>query len=165
MARRFTPRDLDQFVAMRNDPEVARYQSWTHYSEDEARLYLQALAMSNPGEPGWFQFALQERQTGAFVGDCGLRIMEHDQRLAQIGYTVERRFWNRGLATEAVTALTAYAFDSFPLHRITGSVDPRNIASCRVLEKAGFVKEAHFRKSEWFKGEWADDVIYARLRD
>jgi RimJ/RimL family protein N-acetyltransferase len=44
-------------------------------------------------------------------------------------------------------------------------VDPRNAASCRVLEKAGFVKEAHFRGSEWFKGAWADDAVYARLRD
>lgn len=164
IARRFAPGDIEPFVAMRNDPDVARYQSWSSYSEEEARLYLQALAMSNPGEPGWFQFALEDKQTGQFVGDCGLRIMEHDQRLAQIGYTIAREFWNHGLASESVAALTAYAFDEFPLHRITASVDPRNGASCRVLEKAGYVKEGHFRQSEWFKGEWADDLIYARLK-
>ena len=64
-----------------------------------------------------------------------------------------------------MTALTDFAFAAFGLHRITASVDPRNVASCRVLEKAGFVKEAHFRQSEWFKGEWADDVVYARLHE
>jgi aminoglycoside 6'-N-acetyltransferase len=164
IARRFGPRDLEAFVAMRSDPEVARYQNWETFTLDEGRRRLGQIARSNPGEPGWFQFALEERLTGALAGDCGLRIIEQDHRLAQIGYTIARRYWNSGFATEAVAALTAFAFASFPIHRITASVDPRNVASCRVLEKAGFRKEAHFRQSEWFKGAWADDAIYARLR-
>lgn len=164
IARRFGPRDLDAFVAMRADPLVARYQNWQHFGDADGRVFLADMAGRNPGEPGWFQFALQEKASGGFAGDCGLRIMESDARLAQIGYTVVRSWWNLGFASEAVTALTEYAFATFPLHRITASVDPRNSASCRVLEKAGYLKEAHFRQSEWFKGEWADDVIYARLR-
>ena len=60
--------------------------------------------------------------------------------------------------------LAGFAFATYPLHRISASADPRNAASCRVLEKAGFTREAHFRQSEWFKGAWADDVVYARLR-
>lgn len=164
-ARRFTPRDLDAFVAMRNDPEVARFQSWTNCTVDEGRALLRTLARRTPGQPGWFQFALEETATGRFVGDCGLNCVEHDARLAQIGYTLSRSVWNRGFATEAVTGLTRYAFATFGFHRITASVDPRNAASCRVLEKAGYVKEAHFRQSEWFKGGWADDAIYARLAE
>jgi len=164
IARRFGPRDLDAFVAMRADPEVARYQNWQNFGDSDGRIFLAGMAGRNPGEPGWFQFALEEKSGGGFAGDCGLRIMENDQRLAQIGYTVVRSWWNLGFASEAVAALTEYAFATFALHRITASVDPRNLASCRVLEKAGYVKEAHFRQSEWFKGEWADDAIYARLR-
>jgi len=57
-----------------------------------------------------------------------------------------------------------YAFRNFPIHRMTASIDPRNHASCRVIEKAGFRREALFRQSEWFKGGWADDAIYALLR-
>ena len=163
-ARRFGPRDVDAFTALRNDPDVARYQAWETYSKKQARTFIAVLATRNPGDPGWYQFALDDKETGGFVGDCGLRIMEGDHRLAQIGYTIVRAHWNKGLATEIVAALTDYAFASFPVHRITASVDPRNVASCRVLEKAGYTKEAHFRQSEWFKGEWADDVIYARLR-
>jgi RimJ/RimL family protein N-acetyltransferase len=165
IARRFGMDDLAAFVAMRNDPEVARYQSWESYSAEDGRRFLAELDGLEPGKPGWFQFALEERRTGAFVGDCGLNILAHDPRLAQIGYSIARSHWNRGLATEAVRALADFAFAAFGLHRITASCDPRNAASCRVLEKAGFVKEAHFRQSEWFKGAWADDVVYARLRD
>jgi RimJ/RimL family protein N-acetyltransferase len=163
IARRFGPRDLEAFVAMRNDPEVSRYQSWETYTQAEARSFLAELACANPGDAEWFQFALEDRATGDFVGDCGLKVLEQDKRLAQIGYTIARPFWNRGYATEAVRALADYAFPAFGLHRITASADPRNPASCRVLEKAGFVKEAEFRQSEWFKGAWADDVVYARL--
>jgi len=164
IARRFRQDDLAAFVAMRNDPEVARYQSWEGYSEEDGRRFIAELADSQPGEPGWFQFALEERTTGHFIGDCGLNTDARDHRLAQIGYTIARPFWRRGLATEAVRALVDFAFERFPVHRITASVDPRNAASCRVLEKAGFTKEAHFRQSEWFKGHWADDAVYARLR-
>jgi [ribosomal protein S5]-alanine N-acetyltransferase len=164
VARSFDPRDLAAFTAMRADPEVARYQSWARFSEADGRAFLEDMAGATPGAPAWFQFALEERATGRFAGDCGLKTMEHDQRLAQIGYTIAPEFWNRGLASEAVAGLVRFAFGSFPIHRISASVDPRNLASCRVLEKAGFVKEAHFRRSEWFKGEWADDAIYALLR-
>lgn len=164
IARRFGPRDLAPFVAMRADPEVARFQSWESYSEEEGRRLIAELSALQPGEPGWFQFALEEKMSGQLVGDCGLFIDPADRRLARLGYTIARSFWNRGLATEAVAGLTAFAFGQYGVHRITASVDPRNIASCRVLEKAGFTREAHFRQSEWFKGEWADDAVYARLR-
>lgn len=163
IARRFQPRDLQPFVAMRNDSDVARFQSWSEFSEAEGYAFLDEIEHVQPGDEGWFQMALEDRGTGLFIGDCGLRIMDNDQRLAQIGYTIARTYWNRGFASEAISGLSDYAFSSFAIHRITASVDPRNIGSCRALEKAGFVKEAHFRKSEWFKGEWADDAVYARL--
>lgn len=165
IARCFRHDDLAAFVAMRDDPEVARFQSWSGYSLEEGRRFIDGLVGRRPGEPGWFQLALEERGSGRFIGDCGLNIDARDPRLAQIGYTIARPAWNRGFASEAVAALAQFAFDSFRLHRITASVDPRNAGSCRVLEKAGFAKEAHFRQSEWFKGGWADDAVYARLRD
>lgn len=164
VARRFDPRDLAAFTAMRADADVARFQSWESFDESAGRDFLNDMSARNPGDPGWFQFALVWRGTGDFIGDCGLRIVESDRRLAQVGYTITKAHWHKGLASEAVAALTQYAFVTFPIHRITASVDPRNYASCRVLEKCGYVKEAHLRQSEWFKGEWADDVVYARLR-
>jgi aminoglycoside 6'-N-acetyltransferase len=149
---------------MRNDPEVARYQPWESFSEEDGRRFLSELAGQQPGEPGWFQFALEDRLTGAFAGDCGLNILPGDNRLAEIGYSITPPYWNRGYASEAVKALINFAFERFGLHRITASADPRNAASCRVLEKAGFRKEAHFRQSVPFKGSWADDAVYAILR-
>jgi RimJ/RimL family protein N-acetyltransferase len=164
IARRFEPRDLAAFVAMRSNPQIAEFQNWENFTDEDGRKFLSWVQGRDPGDPGWFQFALEEKSSGAFIGDCGLRILESDNRLAQIGYTIAAPFWNRGYASEAVVTLIDYAFITFPLHRISASVDPLNTRSLRVLEKAGLAKEAHFRKSEWFKGEWADDAIYAILR-
>jgi RimJ/RimL family protein N-acetyltransferase len=163
IARRFTPLDLDDFVAMRAEPEIARFQSWESFTEDDGRAFLESNAQRSPGEPGWFQFALERKDDRQFVGDCGLKTFETDNRLAQIGYTIGRQHWSQGYAQETVRGLIEYAFSNFPIHRIIASVDPRNVASVRVLEKSGFVKEAHFRQSEWFKGAWADDAVYAVL--
>lgn len=164
IARRFESGDLGPFVAMRDDPEVARYQSWERYDEDEGRGFIAELGGRQPGDPGWFQIALEDKASGVFIGDCGLFIEPAEPRLARIGYTLSRARWGQGLASEAVASLADFAFTKLLVHRITASVDPRNVASCRVLEKTGFIKEAHFRKSEWFKGAWADDAVYARLR-
>jgi RimJ/RimL family protein N-acetyltransferase len=84
IARRFGLDDLADFVAMRNDPEVARYQSWERYSEDDGRRFIAELSGLEPGDPGWFQFALEERQTGIFVGDCGLNILADDAVYARL---------------------------------------------------------------------------------
>ena len=100
--------------------------------------------------------------TAPFIGDCGINIGA-DKRLAQIGYTIAHEHWKQGYATEIVQSLVAYGFSRLKVHRITASVDPRNVGSCRVLEKAGFTREALFRQSEWFKGGWADDAVYAIL--
>jgi RimJ/RimL family protein N-acetyltransferase len=164
IARRMESGDLAAFAAYRNDPDAARYQSWTSFSLEEAGEFIASMALKNPGDSGWFQFALQRRDDSSLVGDCGLRIIEDDRRLAEIGFTVARQHWNKGYASEEVRALVDYAFNTFGLHRITASADPRNTASCRVLEKAGMHKEAHHRQSLWFKGEWADDAVYAILR-
>ena len=165
IARRLDPHDLHAFVAMRADPEVARFQDWESFTEADGRAFLESNAPRQPGEPGWFQFALARREDHSFVGDCALKTFETDNRLAQIGFTIARPHWNQGYATEAVRGLIGYAFTHFPTHRIIASVDPRNAASVRVLEKAGFAKEAHFRQALWFKGAWADDAVYAVLSD
>ncbi len=165
IARRFELRHAAAFATYRSDPAVARYQSWDTFSLQEAADFIASMAEKQPGGVGWFQFALEGREDKNLIGDCGLNISEVDSRLAEIGFTIARGHWNKGYASEAVCALLNYAFDLFGLHRITASADPRNTASCRVMQKVGMVREAHHRQSLWFKGEWADDAVYAVLRE
>jgi len=103
---------------------------------------------------------------GELAGSIGLAPLDDVyKRTAEIGYYVAEPCWGRGIATEAVRGLTAYAFDSFPeLVRIQAAVFEWNPASMRVLEKAGYEREALLRQSVWKDRTLMDSVLYARLR-
>src|SRR2546426_9987554 len=117
--RHFTDTDFLAFMAYRNDPEVARYQSWEGISEAEARAFIQEQKEVLPGIPGQgFQIAIELKETGVLIGDCYFTINELDDRQAEIGFTLSRAYQGRGFATEAVSCFLNYAFLTFDLHRI-----------------------------------------------
>src|SRR5258708_1279795 len=91
--RHFRETDLPAFVAYRNDPEVARYQSWTSSNEREARHFIGEMKMAQPGVPGnWFQFAIEHKSSGQLIGDCAMQVKAEDGRQAEIGYTLARAY-------------------------------------------------------------------------
>jgi RimJ/RimL family protein N-acetyltransferase len=164
--RRFKDSDLAPFMAYRNDPEVAKYQDWDSLEEQEARVFIRELRSAQPGVPGeWFQFAIESKQTRDLIGDCALRVDEHEPYRAEIGFTLAPEHQGRGFASEAVSRLLDYAFDALGLHRIVALADSRNAPSVALLERVGMRREGHFLQNTWFKGEWADDYLYAVLKD
>ena len=69
-----------------------------------------------------------------------------------------------GIVTEAIKAALIYGFEEMKLHSIEAIIDPDNIASEMVLQKNGFVKEAHILENEFFDGKFIDTVIYSLLK-
>ena len=164
--RGFNDSDLAPFMAYRNDPKVARYQSWDSCDEQQARAFIREMESAQPGVPGeWFQFAIESKQTGELIGDCGLRVDEAEPYRAEIGFTLSREYQCRGFASEAVSALLDYAFDTLGLHRVVAIVDCRNAPSVALLERLDLRREGHFVENVWFKGGWADEYLYAVLKD
>src|SRR5262245_26612196 len=89
--RHFQEADRALFMAYRNDPAVARYQSWEGITDTEARAFIQAMKEIQPWVPGEFlQIAIELKETGLLVGDCALKIDEDDERQAEIGFTLAR---------------------------------------------------------------------------
>lgn len=100
------------------------------------------------------------------IGGIGIKLQEDVHRgSAEIGYWLGELFWNRGITTRALQALTGYAFDNFDLVRLYATVFEWNPASARVLEKAGFTYEARLRKSVIKDGKVIDEFLYALVRD
>ncbi len=164
--RHFTDSDFVLFMAYRNDPEVARYQGWEGISEPEARAFIQEQQEVQPGVPGqWFQIAIELKETGILVGDCALKIEEHDERQAEIGYTLSRAYQGRGIASEAVSCVLEYVFVTLGLHRVIAITDCENAGSVALLERLGLRREGHFRQNVWLKGKWRDEFLYAMLRE
>jgi RimJ/RimL family protein N-acetyltransferase len=164
--RRFSAADVPAFAAYRSVPEVARYQSWeTPFREVQARRFVADLAGCHPDTPGeWFQFAVTETASGRLLGDVAAG-PEPDDRLVRIGFTLAPAAQGHGFATEAVTALLDYLFHVRGKHRVAADCDARNLASVAVLERVGMRREAHHRRSVWWKGEWTDELVHAVLAD
>jgi len=163
--RHFTDADLVPFMAYRNDPDVARYQGWEGISEAEAHAFIEEQKLVQPGVPGqWFQIAIALKETGMLAGDCALKIDEHDERQAEIGYTLARAYQGKGIAAEAVSRVLDYAFRTLELHRVIAITDCENAASIALLERLGLRRDGHFIQNVWFKGRWADEYLYAILQ-
>lgn len=103
---------------------------------------------------------------GEAVGGIGL-VLKDDvfRRSAEIGYWLGEQFWGRGIVTEAVQAVTDYAFATFDVCRVSAGVFEWNPASTRVLEKAGYEFECRMRKSVTKDGQTIDELIYAMIRE
>ncbi|MFB9363524.1 GNAT family N-acetyltransferase [Actinoplanes nipponensis] len=161
--RRFRTTDVETLAAYRTDPRVARYQSWeSPYPLRKARYAVESMAAADPGQPGWFQYAVELAAEEAHIGDVGVNL--HDNlRQAEIGYTLAPERQGHGYATEAVRAVLDHLFRVKGLHRVSAECDARNVASYRLLERAGFRREGHLRQASWVKGEWTDDLLYGLL--
>jgi RimJ/RimL family protein N-acetyltransferase len=161
--RRFVDSDVVRFLAYRNDPEVARYQSWESCTEHEAMVMIEELKSLQPGTPGeWFQFAIELKETASLIGDCALKV-EQDGRQAEIGFTLAREHQGKGYAAEAVSRLLDYAFGDLGLHRVVAITDQENEPSWALLERLGMRREGKFVRNMWFKGRWASEYLYAVL--
>jgi len=102
---------------------------------------------------------------GRAVGGIGLQLGQDVERVsAEIGYWLGEAFWGRGIATAALEAVTAPAFEAFDLSRIFAVPFAANPASVRVLEKAGYLREGHLRQSAIKDGVIQDQYLYARYR-
>lgn len=108
----------------------------------------------------WFVATLDDR----IVGHATLFQWVRDQRRAEIGYSVRKDQWGRGIATEATTALIGFSFDTLGLRRIEADVDPRNDGSIRVLEKLGFEREGYLRERWELQGEIQDAILFGLLQ-
>jgi RimJ/RimL family protein N-acetyltransferase len=120
--RAFDDGDLNAFLAYRNDPDVARYQSWESISQPRAQAFIQEQKTLMPGQPGqWFQFAVTLKDAGHLIGDVGLQVLVQHPRQAQLGVSFNPAYQGQGLATEAVTAVLDYAFARGTSLRTPGS--------------------------------------------
>ena len=128
--RPFRADDLPAFVAYRSAAEVARYQSWDQtYSMADAERLLASQEGVAFGQPGvWIQVAATERDRHALLGDCAVHVVAEQPATAEVGVTFAPEHQGRGLASEALAAVTGRLFEDHGLHRIYAQADDRNVA-------------------------------------
>lgn len=151
--------DVASLARHANDREI-----WLHlrdrfphpYSEDDALKFIRAALAREPET--YFAITVDDEA----VGSIGYGLQQDVERVsAEIGYWVGREFWGRGIATEALRVVTRHALENHGLTRVFALPFDGNEGSLRVLEKAGYVREARMRRSAIKDGKVLDQFLYA----
>jgi RimJ/RimL family protein N-acetyltransferase len=161
--RSFRPDDAPSLARHANNRAIwinLRDRFPSPYSLADAERWIKDVAGSVPQTH--FAIAVD----GAAAGAVGLHLKKDvRRRVAEIGYWLGEELWGRGIATEAVRAVTGHALAQFDLVRLYAGVFEGNQASMRVLEKAGYTREARLRKAIIKDGRTLDLVLYAVVRE
>ena len=141
--RHFEPGDLDDLYRMDSDDRVMRYlgsglKGRTREQVGEALQRMVDKGRMNPGH-GLLHGSL--RDTGAFVGGCGIFPLP-DAPGVEIAYRLPFQCWGLGYATEMARAVLAHGLTTLGFDRVVGLTWPENVPSQRVLEKIGMRREA-----------------------
>ena len=156
--------DEERLVAFANDAEVSRYLSRRFpfpYTVDDARGWIATASRQEPVDD--YVIVVD----GELAGGVGIRPHDLERSgVAEFGYWLGRAYWSRGIATRAARMLVAQAFATRDLRRLEAMVFAPNVASARVLEKCGFVREGTMRGAVLDRaGNVTDALAYALLRE
>jgi RimJ/RimL family protein N-acetyltransferase len=147
--RRLEPEDLDSLFALYRDPEVRQYFPEGTLTYGETKEELDWFLHGHPQHPELGLWATIHKETGRFIGRCGLLPWTIDrQPEVEVAYLLAKEYWGQGLATEAAKAILEYGFSILRLPRLVCLIDRENIASIKVATKIGmsFEKEGRDEK-------------------
>ena len=131
------------------------------YSEKDGKEYIE-MALSKPKPATLFAIAVEEKA----VGSIGIFPRTDVERItAELGYFIGEKYWNQGIMTAAVKEMVNYAFTHFPLQKIFATPFDFNIASQKVLQKAGFEQEAILKQAAIKNGKIIDLHYYSLLKN
>ncbi len=162
--RKLLKSDTDDMFEYASDPAVSRYLLWdAHVSKKYTARYLVYLqGRYRAGE--FYDWAVVERQSGKMIGTCGFTSFDLANNSAEVGYVLNRAYWHRGLAAEALHEVLQYAFSVLRLNRIEARYMLGNEDSRHVMEKVGMSFEGIARDAVFAKGRYVSVGICSVLR-
>lgn len=158
--RPYIEKDLLESFELMQDKQLFKYMDMEVMSFEEYRdLFKWLINSYEIGFEGDFKysFAIFLKETGKFIGWCGIGILDCFYPEKEVYYLIGQDYWGHGYATEAMTALIHYCFNTIGLQKIIALAKPENIASNRVIQKLGF-KFQYFvsglpEKFDFYNGE------------
>lgn len=157
--RHLLPEDLDALFTLYSDPEVREYFPEGTLTYEETKEELEWFLNGHPEHPELGLWATIHKETGQFIGRCGLlpwTIEERDE--VEIAYMIAKEYQGQGLATEAAQAILHYGFEKLNLSRLICLMDPKNIASQKVAQKIGMTLE---KEVDGIAGDNFPTLIYS----
>lgn len=161
--RKFQDSDAPGFFLIRSNPELMKYiPRPLAKTENEALDLIRSFNIAyEKGEH--VSFAIELKETNEFIGSVGYYRINYDAHRTEVGYLLSDKHHRKGYLTEALRVLIDFAFQEMEFHSLEAVIDPDNIASIKLIEKLGFVKEAHFKENAYFDGKYLDALVYSLL--
>lgn len=162
LIRDLTRADAPALTRHANNPAIAatlRDLFPSPYTENDARAFIHRVNGENP--PAAYAIASATEAFGVIGYVPGQDVYRFS---AEVGYWIGEEYWNRGIMSEALRVFSDYLFATFHFNRLFAGIFSTNPASARVLEKAGYTREAILKAHVTKNGELLDEHLYARLR-
>lgn len=163
--RPITDSDLPHFVDIYTSDKLMQFVS-DPFSKKEAKSLFERFSRFNSARPQHhYLFSVINNINQKLVGFCGVNSIKNDVAIStktgEIGVMLIDSAIGKGIGTEVLTALVNYCFHELGFKKLVGPPSPDNIASIKMLEKAGFRKEAVLKGHLTIKGERFDAPLYA----
>jgi RimJ/RimL family protein N-acetyltransferase len=164
LLRPFGDEDAAALFALQSNGHVLRYWDAPAWSDPSHALGFIAACRQMADEGTGVRLAVERLSDGRFIGWCTSNRWNPGHRSASLGYCFDDAAWGHGYATEATGVLLTWAFDHLDMNRVQAETDTRNLASARVLEKLGFVREGLLREDCVVNGDVSDSWVFGLLR-
>ncbi len=164
--RQFAPCDWDAVNTMLSDPVTTRYMHFATWTEGQRRRWFDwCVTNAQQADAGAINWAITRLDSGDVIGWFGIGTRRDAAVPCErsFGYLLSRALWNQGYMTEALHAVLAFEFDARSAPRLRATCDIANVASARVMEKVGMLREKTVYDAD-FDGNWAHRHHYAIIK-
>ena len=160
--RRSDAKDMFEYSS---NPKTTKFLLWdVHEDIDYTRLFINSIISKyKTGE--YNDWALVYKENGKMIGTCGFTRIDTENRVAEVGYVINPSYWNMGLATEAVSKIIEFAFETLGVHRVEAKFMFGNDASLAVMKKVGMKFEGYQRDALYVKGKYRTIGISSVLKN
>ncbi len=144
-----------------NDPDIYRYTlTIPHpYEMSHAEWWINHI-QERIKESKAYELGIELKENGKIVGGMGLCKIDPKHDVAEVGYWLGKKYWGKGITTEALELLLDFAFNELKLHRVYAYTFIDNIGSQRVLEKCGFTREGRRKEAIKKNGKYYDNFMF-----
>lgn len=162
--RQITMADVDAVFNIRNQSVTGPYTARLPFeSKKEALEIIKKMQDAYETSSG-ISWGITEKGNPTMIGSIGFWRIERENYRAEIGYALLPSFWNKGYMSESILSIIDFGLKHTDIHSVVANLHPDNIASEKVLLKAGFVKEGYFKENYFFDGKFGDTLTYGLVK-
>lgn len=164
LLRKISVEDAENIFDYASDEIVNTFMPWkTHKTINDAFDFIkisEELFITSDN----IDWAIELKEEKKMIGGISIRSWNNQNRCADVGYVLSRKYWNKGITSEALKAVINFCFTKLSLNRVEAHCDENNFASQKVLEKAGMKYEGTLREKVLIKDKFVNMRFYSILK-